>query len=384
MSSIQDKYRRFRQWQENPFDYQDSADRHVCCNCGGEADNNYCPRCGQKAVYGPITWSSVWQGIMDVWGVGTRSLPYSLWQLIWRPGYMIRDYISGKRQVSFPPVKMLVVVALMLVLVNTLLGVDYSNSNTTVNHGSAAFNAKIDVLFDWMTNHIAWTVLMAFSLFIVPVWFLFRQAPRLPRHTLPQGFYIQVLIGVQYLMFMLMVVLLIVLLPSLSGNDGSDATGFMVTLVLPIMLLVDYKQLFGYGWWGTLWRVLLCGLLSLLICKLLIAAGGHGMCQILGNPLGLHIGDCTVALFAVVRVLRNDLKNCLHFGFIRDLQGFPDVDVGIVLLPAAVEADVDLALPVSSMIPPVDVHRFRVVFFPRRFQASLPGTVRTFAGCRRD
>ncbi|MBR5725482.1 MAG: DUF3667 domain-containing protein [Muribaculaceae bacterium] len=278
MSSIQDKYRRFRQWQENPFDYQDSADRHVCCNCGGEADNNYCPRCGQKAVYGPITWSSVWQGIMDVWGVGTRSLPYSLWQLIWRPGYMIRDYISGKRQVSFPPVKMLVVVALMLVLVNTLLGVDYSNSNTTVNHGSAAFNAKIDVLFDWMTNHIAWTVLMAFSLFIVPVWFLFRQAPRLPRHTLPQGFYIQVLIGVQYLMFMLMVVLLIVLLPSLSGNDGSDATGFMVTLVLPIMLLVDYKQLFGYGWWGTFWRVLVAIPLMLFFGKTIQYMVGFVFC----------------------------------------------------------------------------------------------------------
>ncbi len=41
--------------------------------------------------------------------MGNRSLLYSLWQLIWRPGYFISDYINGKRQVSFPPVKMLVV-----------------------------------------------------------------------------------------------------------------------------------------------------------------------------------------------------------------------------------------------------------------------------------
>jgi len=74
-------------------------------------------------VYGPITWHSVWQGVMDVWGVGTRSLPFTLWQLLWRPGYLIRDYISGKRQVSFPPVKMLVVMAVHLVLVYGLLGV---------------------------------------------------------------------------------------------------------------------------------------------------------------------------------------------------------------------------------------------------------------------
>ena len=279
MSSIQEKYRRFRLWQQEPFDYHDTADHHGCCNCGNEYVNNYCPRCGQKAAYGPITWRSVGQGILDVWGVGTRSLPYSLWQLIWRPGYLIRDYISGKRQASFPPVKMLVVVALVLVLVNTLLGVDYGNSDPSdsVTHGSAAFNAKIDVFFDWMTNHIAWTALIAFSLFIIPIWFLFRRAPRLPRHTLPQGFYIQVFIGVQFLMFMLMTVLVVELIPFLSG-DGSDATSIMVSLILPVMLLVDYKQLFGYGWWGTIWRALMALPLMLFLGKTIQYLVGFVFC----------------------------------------------------------------------------------------------------------
>ena len=110
MSWIKEKYRQFRRWQEKPFEYHDSHGHHVCCNCGAECDNNFCPRCGLKATSGPVTWRSVWQGVLDVWGVGSRSLPYSLWQLMWRPGYMMRDYISGKRQVSFPPVKMLLLV----------------------------------------------------------------------------------------------------------------------------------------------------------------------------------------------------------------------------------------------------------------------------------
>ena len=276
MSWIKDKYRRFRQWQQQPFDYQDTADRRTCRNCGNEYENNYCPRCGQKAVHGPITWHSVWQGILDMWGVGTRSLPYSLWQLMWRPGYLIRDYISGKRQASFPPVKMLVIVALALVLVNTVFAVDYGDDATLVPAaaGSDAFKVLMDVFFVWMTNHIAWTVLIVFSLFIVPVWFLFRQAPRLPRHTLPQGFYIQVFIGVQYLLFMLMVVLFIVFIPSLSADNGSDAMGVMVTLVLPVMLLIDYKQLFGYGWWGTFWRVLVAIPLTLAFGKMLQCLAG--------------------------------------------------------------------------------------------------------------
>ena len=83
--SFRDKYRQFKEWQRQPIEYQDSHDHHGCCNCGAESENNYCPRCGQKAVYGPITWHSVWQGVMDVWGVGTRSLPFTLWQLLWRP-----------------------------------------------------------------------------------------------------------------------------------------------------------------------------------------------------------------------------------------------------------------------------------------------------------
>ena len=272
MSSLKEKYQRFRQWQENPFRYRDSHARHVCCNCGAESDNNYCPRCGQKSVHGPLTWQSVWQGVLDVWGVGTRSLPYSLWQLLWRPGYLIRDYITGKRKASFPPVKMLVVMAVVLFLLNSILGMNYDGITSGVD--SNAYEIFQVRILDWMGRNISWTVLMGFSLLIIPVWQVFRQAPRLPRHTLPQGFYIQVFIGVQFLLFMLMVVLLISLIPFLSGEDGSDATSFMVTFALPIMLLVDYKQLFGYGWWGTLWRVLFCAMLSLLICKLLIAAGG--------------------------------------------------------------------------------------------------------------
>ncbi|MCR5064692.1 MAG: DUF3667 domain-containing protein [Bacteroidales bacterium] len=38
-------------------------------------------------------------------------MPYSIWQLIWRPGYMISDYINGRRQVSHPHASMLFIIA---------------------------------------------------------------------------------------------------------------------------------------------------------------------------------------------------------------------------------------------------------------------------------
>ena len=45
-------------------------------------------------------------------------------------------------------------------------------------------------------------------------------------------------------------------------------------LVLPLMLWCDYKQLFGYGWWGTLWRIVVAVFLAIAVAKLLIYIGG--------------------------------------------------------------------------------------------------------------
>ena len=249
--SFKDKYRRFRQWQRQPFDYHDSHDHHGCCNCGAESDNNYCPRCGQKAVYGPITWHSVWRGVMDVWGVGTRSLPYTLWQLVWRPGYLMRDYISGKRQVSFPPVKMLVIVGLFALLVDKWL---YPNATSAVEPiTSTGLMYIYDVVARWAESHYEWSALFAFSFLIVPVWIVFREAPSYPHHVLPQGFFIQVFTSTQ---FLLVASLILDPLSALIPSFVDDVViGLIVLLVVPCMLLIDYKQLFGYGWWGTLWRV---------------------------------------------------------------------------------------------------------------------------------
>ena len=268
MELIKDKYRQFRRWQQQPFDYHDSHDHHGCCNCGAESENNYCPRCGQKAVYGPITWRSVWQGIMDVWGVGTRSLPYTLWQLLWRPGYLIRDYISGKRQVSFPPVKMLVVVGVAILLLGNWLDPGAVIEEDPV--APTGLRHYIDVAFNWLNRNMEWWVLLLFSLMIVPIWSLFREAPKYPHHTLPQGFYIQVFASTQFLLWMM----LIAAFGELFLDTASNYAGLIVFIFLvPLMLLIDFKQLFGYGWWGTLWRAILAVPMGILFMQALVQFG---------------------------------------------------------------------------------------------------------------
>ena len=268
MGYLKEKYRQFRRWQENPFNYHDGHDHHGCCNCGAESDNNYCPRCGQKAVYGPITWKSVWQGIMDVWGVGTRSLPYSLWQLVWRPGYLIRDYISGKRQASFPPVKMLVIVGIASLLISNWIDPeDIKPAEVT----STGLRYVVDVVSQWLDMHQEWLILLAFSLLILPIWSLFREAPKCHRHSLPQGFYAQVFIGTQFILVMMITYFISSL--CFHHYDGEFFGTLAFVVIVPLMLLIDLKQLFGYGWWGTLWRALVVVPMGLLILKILYLFG---------------------------------------------------------------------------------------------------------------
>ena len=102
--NLKQLYRRFRAWQLHPAAVPHSDEPHHCYNCGLEFTGRFCPDCGQRATAGRISWDVVRQSVMDVWGLGGRSLPYSLWHLLWRPGYFISDYINGKRQSSFPPV----------------------------------------------------------------------------------------------------------------------------------------------------------------------------------------------------------------------------------------------------------------------------------------
>ena len=250
MSILKEKYRRFRNWQINPFHYGElDGETHRCCNCDQEYAGAYCPRCGQRVMAGRITWTTVRKGLMDVFGLGGRSLPYSLWQLIWRPGYLISDYINGKWQVSFPPVKMLVIVAISLYFIGRLIypqfWVDLFDEG-----GEGPANVFEEALF-WVVSHPEWAFLFLLSILIIPTWFVFRHAPRNTRHTLPQGFFIMVFLCVQFYLWLFAFSFVFKMFDI--GEDLGLTISFV--LVLPLIVFIDYKTLFGYGWWGTLWRV---------------------------------------------------------------------------------------------------------------------------------
>lgn len=251
LKRIKEYREQFRMWQRDSLRHiatSPGSEAHHCHCCEQDYTGDFCPTCGQRAGDKHLTWRSVRNGFMDLWGVGTRSLPYTLWQLLLRPGYLIADYITGRRQVSFPPIKMLVFVALFVHIVSNLI----SPGNISLEEESSGFEL-FDRFADWMEFHYDWAVLFVLSFLIIPTYYIFRHSPRCAFHTLPEGFFIQVFNATQ-------VIFLILIYNLVGALFKSDESVLLVVLAYTVVFLVIYRaywQLFGYSWWGTLWRLLM-------------------------------------------------------------------------------------------------------------------------------
>ena len=228
-------YHRFSHWQQAEPHYvnrhQDTVQH--CHNCGTKFRDNFCPRCGQRAEVGRVGWDSIRENVALLWGLDSRSLTYTLVQLMGRPGYLVRDYISGHRQVSFPPVKALVLVCLFVVLFETVFHVE--NEVLPIKFDVQ----KINAIVEWGNSQKSWATLFFQSLYILPTWLVFRFAPGYPRHTLPEGFFLQVFLSVLSLLLCFL----------------GYWNGYVETVLWTVYMYIAYRQLFGYGWWSTLWRL---------------------------------------------------------------------------------------------------------------------------------
>ena len=120
--------RAFHMWQRRPYEVAPlKNESHVCSSCKTEFTGNYCPRCGQAAGVGRFSFKKAMMLFLDVWAIGNRSMLRSIRDLMFRPGYMIRDYLSGMRSAYFPPFKMFFLLAAFSLIAE--YGIDLGLSN---------------------------------------------------------------------------------------------------------------------------------------------------------------------------------------------------------------------------------------------------------------
>jgi hypothetical protein len=236
---IKTLYQRFRAWQIEPYQFKrKTALTHHCNNCGNAFDGDYCPICGQSFEVGPVGWTPEEKvhkpllGLVEPGSIGSFIL-----QILGRPGYMISDFLKGRKRTTGNPLTVLCYFAAATLLVLSLTGKSGSEWFESMEGELGLYG----ICLQWMAEHIEWAVLLQTVLLIIPVWLLFRFAPKHSHHTLVEGFFIQ--------SFLTALVLVCILLRALISD--------WLILLIPICNYYAYRQLFGYGFWGTLWRTLL-------------------------------------------------------------------------------------------------------------------------------
>ena len=99
----------------------------TCANCGEQYTGRFCPQCGQAGAWDRYSWRRVILNFLDIWGLGNRPIFRTIMELFWRPGYMVRDYLFGHRQLYFPPFKLLAVTIALTLFINMVSGEQYES-----------------------------------------------------------------------------------------------------------------------------------------------------------------------------------------------------------------------------------------------------------------
>ena len=260
--------RAFRIWQQKPHALApNSEETHTCRSCGAEYQGNYCPRCGQSAAVGRFSFKTAFLLFLDIWGMGNRGMFRSIRDLMLRPGYMIRDYVSGRQSAYFPPFKMFFILMTISLLISHGINLNLEerqqpakvaqNDSTAINinkeiaeempkgitiNGNAVENKTI--------NHILgipkalqaieekYPSLFAFIMLVLfsgPLYLFFRRCPAIPDLRYSEHLVALVYTSNTYSLYQIF--------SSLTPGLISD----IFKLMAVIMIFISLKQFTGYS-----------------------------------------------------------------------------------------------------------------------------------------
>ena len=108
-----------------------------CLNCKTELHGKYCHVCGQKATYEKLTIKEFILEYLNIAFVWDTHLIKTLWKLISKPGFLTKEYLSGKFIAYMHPLKLnmflLFVFVTFLLLFNSTEDMGNSIKNLTRN-----------------------------------------------------------------------------------------------------------------------------------------------------------------------------------------------------------------------------------------------------------
>ncbi|MBQ8050167.1 MAG: DUF3667 domain-containing protein [Bacteroidaceae bacterium] len=258
-----------------------SEERHTCPHCQNKYAGHYCPQCGLGCDSSRFTAKTIMRKMLDVIGFeedGQHSLLRTLRDLLWRPGYMIRDYLGGHSPAYFQPFKLLLLLVLIFTLLIHMLGIEGSTESFTesmkkvaelqeseaeVERMAAPLIALAAKVIRWFSENMAYSIILQNIFIVTAIWKVYRR--RAP-YTWSETFVAQMYICCQFMLLTIAEVLL------LRRYSADGLYPYLVNdWVVTFVLLYDFFQLYGERrFWPALWRLIKVDLWLILQYALLI------------------------------------------------------------------------------------------------------------------
>ena len=283
---LREKYRRFREWQKEPYRVKPmSQEPHDCPTCGTHYEGNYCPRCGQSATIGRYSFKKAFLLFLDVWGLGNRGMFRTIRDLILRPGYMIRDYLQGMQMAYFPPFKMYFLLLALNLVIDTgfnlkmenrlekgkieyneglrkSLNLDEPATDTPATDATNPLDNPVDSsnkAYEWTINHLSIVTMVFLLLFSFPLYMFFRKSPAYP--------------GLKYSEFFVTMVYTTNMMTVYSIIVSFLGLSMVVDLAIYVLTIIPMKQLSGYSYWRVILNSVVAFILFFIVAVLLLFAG---------------------------------------------------------------------------------------------------------------
>ena len=222
--------------------------------------------------------------------LGEKEYWRTLWHLIWRPGYVIADFLNGKRRRFLRPFALLIGTTVLLgaalyivpaeiksevsyeeFMSQRLADVKYTPDTSpedieVINKAAHKVSHFLDAYNQWTNEHIALGLLIKSIMNIFFTWLLFRKSPRIGSPFIHDGTggkanynFAEILTAWIFILAQLQMLNVVWVL----------ATGWFVPYInfrpfaysyflVWFIVFIDFRQLFGRKWYSTLWRTVLC------------------------------------------------------------------------------------------------------------------------------
>jgi len=287
------------------------VEQHFCQNCGDVYEGDFCRSCGQPAQTERITLKNTLSLFFSSFFNIESGFLHTIHDLWYRPGYMVADYVRGKRKPYYKPFSLLILMAAIYIVVGHMfnpgsvdkdkqeqpaktetktdsLAVDLPSQNGdsvllsindfSLSQDSIVSNedsgeekdydysleplkqwyrehsvpgtiiyALMDLMEDWKDNH-ALTFIIVIPFYIISTRLAFRHTRMNRRLNTGEYTFIFAYFGSQLIMKDM------ALMPFIGSDQPGLAThGFTINIIAEFLIMLrNFRQLFRLSWWDTM------------------------------------------------------------------------------------------------------------------------------------